>query len=52
MLIVQMAILRRFETVFLIDDSSSMQIDNRWNEAISALMGIAEKVQQCECPAG
>lgn len=36
--------LRRFDVVLLIDDSASMQQQNRWAEAEQAIRAVAEKV--------
>ncbi|AFR95509.2 hypothetical protein C343_03612 [Cryptococcus neoformans C23] len=34
--------LREFDTVFLVDDSSSMKKDQRWNQACQAIMEVAD----------
>ncbi|PLW06977.1 hypothetical protein PCANC_26478 [Puccinia coronata f. sp. avenae] len=38
----RLAILARYDTVLLIDDSASMNQQNRWNEAAAAVAGLAD----------
>lgn len=39
-----LAVLRRFDTVILVDDSASMQEENRWSQAEQSLRGVADTV--------
>ncbi|KAH9450363.1 hypothetical protein MJO28_014599 [Puccinia striiformis f. sp. tritici] len=41
-----LAILARYDTVLLIDDSASMSTQNRWNEAAVAVAGLADTLVQ------
>lgn len=41
-----LTVLRRFDTVIVVDDSASMQQQNRWGEAEQALRAVAEKIVQ------
>ncbi|GAA99729.1 uncharacterized protein L969DRAFT_52400 [Mixia osmundae IAM 14324] len=42
----KLAILKRYDTVIVIDDSASMQVDSpsRWSQCRAAVMGVADKV--------
>jgi hypothetical protein len=41
-----LAILRRYHTIFLVDDSASMSINGLWREAQDALSAVASTAVQ------